>query len=104
MCYWAVNRVYYYPGASWQGGNDKYLRNYLYNDYDVYHPDVDNHSYGKSSGLQRRNIVGNGLNSSAENSGSRSARCEVFGSNSHPYATARGCNKNVQFSSIILGR
>ena len=92
MDYWAVNNIYYYPGATWDGSNT-YLDGYDWETNPVYNTSIDGDTkYGLSFGLPRRPIIG-GFWGYESYSGSRSLACADFSSNVYDNITTRGCNK-----------
>lgn len=101
MDYWAVNNIYYYPGAvlhqNSDGSNSKYFslsdRDIYYDAYSVLDPSTDNYiEYGKCNGLLRRNLAG-GNYTLGSPSGSRHSNPTNLLSAVSNAITVRGCNK-----------
>ena len=100
MDYWAVNNIYYYPGATWTDGGYT-LSGYSWQEISIYNQSVDGETNsGGSHGLLRRLIIGgNWLDSS--HSGSRSSVCHNFSSGTAYAIGARGCKENRNILGLV---
>ena len=90
MCYWAVNRVYYYPGAQGDDGN-QCLDSSRYRWYanSIYNSSIDSVEY-IGNGVLRRCLIGGIYNATTYNS----SRCFLgynYSGKKAGILTARGC-------------
>lgn len=105
LAYWAVNRVYYYPGAIRIISNESELYldsnrkatdpgdGYTYRTDTVYNSGVDPRQYGDYFGFLRRNFSGGDFTANqAIHAGSRSGHGNAATSSRSYAQCARGCN------------
>ena len=94
MDYWAVNNIYYYPGATWDE-EYQYLNLYDWQESPVYSDTSDDDTkYGSCHGLLRRSMVGSTWYNNSIG-GSRSLVCAHFSASVRYNVCARGCSDSL---------